>query len=179
MYHFGWWKYILFNLVAPKGLYLICLFLPGCLAPTESNAALQHSHKVAENRSHILRWFLCRWCVSLNSRCPRWISKDSLTEYQFICKIKVITMKCNITLLCILYTCVRCFALLQGMCVHDHSLSRIAKKLMQIELSNRECAFLPLILIPRLRTNVVIACYMISVKHDARCITLDWKTTIK
>ena len=52
-------------------------------------------------------------------------------------------------------------------------------KLMRIELINRECHYLRLFLIPRLWTNVVSACYMISMKHDARCIALDWKTTVK
>ena len=52
----------------------------------------------------IYRRFSCCCQVSLSSRGPKEIGKDSLAEYQFICKIKVITMNCNITLLCILYT---------------------------------------------------------------------------
>ena len=38
----------------------------------------------------IYRRFSCRCPVSLNSRCPKGISKDSLTEYQFYLQDKSI-----------------------------------------------------------------------------------------
>ena len=44
---------------------------------------------------------------------------------------------------------------------------------MRIEFSNREWPFLRYFLRPRLRTNVQIARFMISAKHDAQCITVD------
>ena len=58
-------------------------------------------------------------------------------------------------------------------------LGRVQSKLMWIVFSNRVWPFLRYFLIPRLQTNVQIARYLISVKHDAWCIALDLKTTIK
>ena len=52
------------------------------------------------------------------------------------------------------------------------------RKLMRIELSNRECLFLRWFLIARFPTNIVIVCYMIFKNQDARCIALELHTSI-
>ena len=57
-------------------------------------------------------------------------------------------------------------------------LDQVPSKLMRIKLSNRECPFLRLLLIPRIPTNIVIIRYMIFENHNARCITLSLQTSI-
>ena len=54
----------------------------------------------------------------------------------------------------------------------------VRSKLMRIELSNRERPFLWFIVRARLRTNIVIARYMIFEVGDAWCIALDLQTSI-
>ena len=49
---------------------------------------------------------------------------------------------------------------------------------MRIVLFNREWLFLRQFLVPRVRTNVKIARYMISAKDDGRCFVHGLKPTI-